>query len=102
VNALKKAKELEEKQARAVTRQLVVDLKKANPTAKKSLIAHAKLVGTTLKMNVSTMLKARKAPVKARLPLKSPAKCPAKALIKKVIVLGVTSASASNHTIRLL
>ncbi len=80
----------------------MVDLKKANPVAKKSLIAHAKLVGTTLKKNVSAMLKARKAPVKARLPLKLPAKHLAKTSIKEVVVLGVVGASASSRTIRLL
>jgi hypothetical protein len=57
-NTLKKVKELEEKEARAATRQLVVDLKKANPVVKKSSTAYAKLVGTTLKKNISIMLKA--------------------------------------------
>ncbi len=80
----------------------MVDLKKANPAAKKSLIAHAKLVGTTLKKNVSAVLKARKAPVKARLPPKSPAKRLAKTSIEEVVVLGVIGASASSRTIRLL
>jgi hypothetical protein len=100
-NALKKAKELEEKQARAAARQLVVDLKKANPAAKKSSTAHAKSVGTTPKKNVSAMPKARKAPVKARLPPKSPAKRLAKASIEEVVVSGVAGASASGRTIRL-
>ena len=100
-NALKKAKELEEKEARAVARQLVVDLKKVNLVAKKSLTAHAKSVGTTLKKNVSVMPKARKALVKARLPPKSLAKRLIKALIEEVVVSGVTRASASGRTIRL-
>jgi hypothetical protein len=51
-------KEREEKEARVIARQLVKDLKKANPVAKKSLIAHAKSIGTILKKNISIMLKA--------------------------------------------
>ena len=101
-NALKKAKELEEKEARAVARQLVVDLKKVNLVAKKSLTAYAKSMGTTLKKNVSVMPKARKAPVKARLPPKSPAKRLAKASIEEVVESGLVGASASGRTIRLL
>jgi hypothetical protein len=58
VDALKKAKELEEKEARATIYQLVINLKKVNLIIKKSLIAHAKLIGTTLKKNVSIILKA--------------------------------------------
>jgi hypothetical protein len=100
-NTLKKAKELEEKEARAAARQLVVDLKKANPVVKKSSTAHAKSIGTTPKKNVSTMPKARKAPIKARLPPKSPIKRLAKALIKEVVVSGIAGASASSRTIRL-
>ena len=100
-NALKNAKEREEKQARAAARQLVKDLKKANPAAKKSSKAHAKSVGTTPKKNVSAVPKARKAPVKARVPPKSPAKRLAKAPIEEVVVSGVAGASASGRTIRL-
>jgi hypothetical protein len=100
-NALKKAREQEEKEARAATRQLVKDLKKANPVAKKSSDAHAISVGTIPKKNVSTMLKARKAPIKARIPPKSPAKRLAKAPIEEVVVSGVTGASSSGRTIKL-
>jgi hypothetical protein len=100
-NALKKAKELEEKEARAAARQLVVDLKKANPVAKKSSTAYAKSVGTTPKKNVSAVPKARKAPIKARLPPKSPAKLLAKASIEEVVESGLAGASASGRTIRL-
>jgi hypothetical protein len=57
-NTLKKAREQEEKEARAITRQLVKDLKKVNPIAKKSSDVHAISIGTILKKNVSTMLKA--------------------------------------------
>jgi hypothetical protein len=80
----------------------VVDLKKANPVVKKLLTAHIKLVGTIPKKNVSAMLKARKAPVKARLLLKSPLKRIAKVLIKEVVESGVAGASASGRIIRLL
>ena len=80
---------------------MVKDLKKANPAAKKSSKAHAKSVGTTPKKNVSAVPKARKAPVKARVPPKSPAKRLAKAPIEEVVVSGVTGASASGRTIRL-
>ena len=78
-----------------------MDLKKANPASKKSSTAHTKSVGTTPKKNVSAVLKARKAPVKARVPPKSPAKRLAKAPIKEVVVSGITGASASGHIIRL-
>jgi hypothetical protein len=67
----------------------VKNLKKANPAAKKSSTAYAKSVGLTLKKNVFAVLKARKAPVKARVPPKSPAKRLAKAPIKEVVVSGV-------------
>jgi hypothetical protein len=100
-NALKKAREQEEKEARAAARQLGRDLKKANPAAKKSLNAHAVLVGTTPKKNVSGMPKARKAPIKARIPPKSSAKRLAKAPIEEVVVSGVAGASSSGRIIKL-
>jgi hypothetical protein len=100
-NALKKAKELEEKEARAAARQLVMDLKKANLVTKKLLMAYTKSMGTTLKKNVFTILKARKALVKARLPPKSLAKRLVKASIEEVIESGVIRTSISGHTIRL-
>ena len=100
-NTLKKAKELEEKETRATTRQLVMDLKKTNPVAKKSSIVYTKSVGTTLKKNVSTVPKARKAPIKARVPPKSLAKRLAKAPIEEIVVSGVVRASVSGRTIRL-
>jgi hypothetical protein len=81
---------------------LVVDLKKINPAIKKLSTAHAKSVGTTSKKNVSAMLKARKVPVKARLPPKLPVKRLAKALIKEVVVSGIVGASVSGRIIRLL
>jgi hypothetical protein len=77
------------------------DLKKANPVMKKSSKAHANSVGITLKKNVSAILKARKALVKARVPPKSLAKRLAKAPIEEVVVSGVVGASASGRTIRL-
>jgi hypothetical protein len=58
VNALKKAREQEEKEARAITYQLVKDLKKVNLVMKKSLDIHIILIRTILKKNVSIMLKA--------------------------------------------
>jgi hypothetical protein len=79
----------------------VKDLKKANPAIKKSSIAHTKSIGPTLKKNVSAVLKARKALVKARVLPKSLAKYLVKALIKEVVVSGVASASASSRTIKL-
>jgi hypothetical protein len=100
-NALKKAKDKEEKEARAAARQLKRDLKETNPAAKKSSNAHAISVGTTPKKNVSAMPKARKAPVKARLPPKSPVKRLAKVPIEEVVVPGVVAASSSGRTIRL-
>jgi hypothetical protein len=78
-----------------------MDLKKANPASKKSLTAYTKLVGTTPKKNVSAVLKARKAPIKARVPPKSPVKRLAKAPIEEVVVSGVAGASASGRIIRL-
>jgi hypothetical protein len=101
VNALKNAKEREEKQARAATRQLVKDLKKVNPVTKKSSKAYTKSVGITPKKNVSAVLKARKVLVKARVPPKSLVKRLAKAPIEEVVVSGVVGASASGRTIRL-
>jgi hypothetical protein len=95
-------KEREEKEARAITRQLFIDLKKANPALKKLSTAYAKSMGTTLKKNVFIVLKARKAPVRARVLPKSLAKYLAKALIEEVVVSGVVGASASSCTIRLL
>jgi hypothetical protein len=59
-------------------------------------------VGTTLKKNVSAIPKARKAPIKARLPPKLPIERLAKTLIKEVVVSRVVGASASSRTIRLL
>jgi hypothetical protein len=79
-----------------------MDLKKTNPALKKSSTAHAKSVETILKKNVSAVLKARKVLVKVRILLKSFIKRLAKALIKEVIILGITSASASGRIIRLL
>jgi hypothetical protein len=102
MNAFKKAKEREEKEAKAAARQLVKDLKKTNPVVKKSSTVHAKSIGPTLKKNISAVLKARKAPVKARVPPKSLAKRLAKALIEEVVVSGVASTSASSRIIRLL
>jgi hypothetical protein len=100
-NAFKKIKEREEKEVKAAARQLVKDLKKANPAAKKSSTAHAKSIGLTPKKNVFTVLKARKAPVKARVLPKSLAKRLTKALIKEVVVSGIAGASASGRTIKL-
>jgi hypothetical protein len=80
----------------------VKDLKKTNPVTKKSSTVYIKLIRLTLKKNISTMLKARKASVKARVPLKSPIKRLAKALIKEVIVSGIAGTSASSRIIRLL
>jgi hypothetical protein len=48
------------------------------------------------------MLKARKAPIKARLLLKSPIKRLAKVLIKEVVILRVVAASLSSYIIKLL
>ncbi len=73
----------------------------AIPLAKKSLKAHTVSVGSTAKKNVSAMPKARKAPIKARIPPKSPAKRQAKALIEEVVISGVVGASSSSRTIRL-
>ncbi len=100
-NALKNAKEREEKATRAIARQLVKDLKAANPATKKSSKAHAISMGTTLKKNASTMPKTRKAPVKARVPPKSLAKAMIKAPFEEVVVSGVIGASGSGRTIRL-
>ena len=77
------------------------DLKKANPVAKKSSITYAKSMGTTPKKNAFTMPKARKAPIKARVPPKSPAKRLAKAPIEEVVVSGVAGASVSGRIIKL-
>jgi hypothetical protein len=63
---------------------------------------HAISIGTILKKNVSTMLKAWKALIKARIPPKSPAKCLVKALIEEVVVSGVIRVSLSSRTIKLL
>ena len=79
-----------------------MDLKKANLVAKKSLAAYIKSMGTTPKKNISIMLKARKALIKARLLPKSLVKRLVKALIEKVIKSGIIRASASGRTIRLL
>ena len=78
-----------------------MDLKKANPVAKKSSAAYAKSVGIISKKNVFTVPKARKALVKARLSLKSPVKRLAKASIEEVVESGVAGVSASGRTIRL-
>jgi hypothetical protein len=59
-------------------------------------------VGIILKKNISIILKARKALIKARLLLKSLIKRLVKALIKEVIKSGVIGASASGYIIRLL
>jgi hypothetical protein len=79
----------------------VKDLKKANPATKKSSTTHAKSVGPIPKKNVFAVLKARKVPVKARVPPKSPVKRLAKALIKEVVVLGIAGTSTSGRIIRL-
>jgi hypothetical protein len=70
-NALRRAREQEEKEARAASRQLVADLKKANPAAKKAPKKQPKRVATKAKKATTTVLKGRKAPVKAKLPLKN-------------------------------
>jgi hypothetical protein len=101
MNAFKNVKEREEKEARVIACQLVKDLKKVNPVMKKSLIAYTKSIGTTLKKNVSIMLKARKALIKARVLPKSLVKRLVKALIKEVVVLRVIKASVYSRTIRL-
>jgi hypothetical protein len=80
----------------------VKDLKKANPAIKKSSTAHAKSIGPTLKKNVSAVLKARKALIKARVLPKLLIKHLVKALIKEVVVSGIASASASSRIIKLL
>ncbi len=80
---------------------MVKDLKQANLVVKKSSNAYTKLVGTILKKNVSTIPKARKALVKARVPLKSLAKLVVKAPIEEVVISGVIRASVSGRIIRL-
>ena len=79
-----------------------MDLKKANPVAKKSSTAYAKSVGTISKKNVSIVLKARKAPIKARLLPKLLAKRLVKASIEEVVESGLAGTSVSGRTIRLL
>jgi hypothetical protein len=69
---------------------------------KKSLDIHIILIRTILKKNVSIMLKAWKALIKARILPKSPTKRLVKALIEEVVVSGVIRASSSSRTIKLL
>jgi hypothetical protein len=101
-NALKKAREQEEKEARAITYQLVKDLKKANPVTKKLSDMYVISIRTTLKKNVFIILKARKALIKARILPKSLTKRLVKALIEEVIISRVIRASSSNRIIKLL
>jgi hypothetical protein len=80
----------------------VKDLKKANLAMKKLSDAYAISMGTILKKNVSIMLKARKALIKARILLKSLAKRLVKALIEEVVVSRVIGVSLSSRIIKLL
>jgi hypothetical protein len=82
-NALRRAREQEEKEARAASRQLVADLKKANPTAKKALKKQPKTVATKAKKATTTVPKGRKALVKAKPPLKKLVKCVVEAPIEE-------------------
>jgi hypothetical protein len=100
-NALRKAKEQEEKDARAAARQLVADLKGAAGPAKKARKAHLKSVATTAKKDTPAVAKARKAPVKARLLPKSPVKRTVQSPIEEVVVLGVAARKTTTRTITL-
>jgi hypothetical protein len=62
---------------------------------------YIKLVGPTLKKNISMVPKTRKVPVKVRVPLKLLVKRLAKALIKEIVVSGITGASVFGRIIRL-
>ena len=100
-NAIRKAKEQEEKEDRAAARQLVVDLEKANLAAKRALKKQPKSVVPKAKKPALTVSKTRKAPVKAKPPPKSLVKRTVEALIDKVVVSGVVVTKRSNRAIKL-
>ena len=100
-NTLTRAKEQEEKDARAANRQLLADLKKANPASKKAPKAQPKSIATKPKKAAPTVSKSRKAPVKARLPPKLPVKRIVKAPAQEVVVPEVLTTTRSKHKVRL-
>jgi hypothetical protein len=101
VNALRRAREQEEKEARAASRQLVTDLKKANSVAKKAPKKQPRTVTTKAKKATATVPKGRKAPVKAKLPLKKLVKCVVEAPIEERVAQRVVVTNQSKHAIKL-
>jgi uncharacterized protein YicC (UPF0701 family) len=100
-NALKRAREQEEKEARAASRQLVADLKEVNLAAKKAPKKQPKTVATKAKKATTTVLKGRKAPVKAKPLLKKLVKCVIEAPIEEGVAQGVVVTNWSKRAIKL-
>jgi N-acyl-L-homoserine lactone synthetase len=98
---LEKQREKEEKDARAAIRQLVKDLKGVNPTVKKALNKKIKPVVIKVKTATPTVLKTRKASIKAKSPTKSTAKEVVVAPIKEVVTSRVAAINRKGRAIRL-
>jgi hypothetical protein len=100
-NALRKAKETEEKEARAAACQLTADLKKTTEAVQKALKSQPKSIAIKVKMAAPIVSKTRKALVKAKPPPKSPVKHVVEALIKEVVALEVVTTTRSKHAVKL-
>jgi len=100
-NALKRAKEQEEKEARAAGRQLAKELKAANLSAKKAPKKKPNSVATKAKKAMPTVSKTRKAPIRAKAPAKSTVKAVPDVPAKEVVTLGVVVTRRTGRAINL-
>ena len=100
-NALKRAKEVEEKEARAAARQLAADLKKAARAVPKAPKEQPKLVAPKAKKAALTVPKSRKALVRAKQPPKLPVKRVVEAPIEEAIALEVITTTRSKRVVKL-
>jgi hypothetical protein len=101
-NTLKRVKEREEKDTRAAARQLVKDLKGANPTDKKASTKQPKSVALKAKKAAPTVPKTKKVSTKAKPTVISKAKRVVIILPEEVVVSEVAVTNRKGCAIRLL